>query len=258
MSRLAFNDARHQYRLDGEWCPGVTSITGRVGNPGPLMSWATKVAAGYALEHVSDLDFLDGEVWAGNVASAADRERDARAADGRALHAIAERMILGEPMPSVIADVPVSDDVAAMAGQLARFYDAWDVAPVLVESRCFHDGERYAGTLDLVADLHGTRWLLDYKTTGSGIWPKDALQVCAYSRATHYVDEYDEDQPLAAVGIERTGAVHVRPEGWELVPLRTDDGVWAAFLHAYAASDWDRLRRSWSVGNPVPVPERAE
>ena len=42
------------------------------------------------------------------------------------------------------------------------------------------------GTLDLVATVRGgRRLLLDWKTGETGIYPKDALQLATYRRATH-------------------------------------------------------------------------
>lgn len=256
MSRLVFYEKSHRYRLDGEWVPSVTGVTGKVGDKNGLMNKAVELAATYALNHVDDLKVIDRDVWLTAVMGAHRREWDRARDNGTMLHAIAETLVNGEPMPTAVDDKPVPDDVRRMAEQLARFYDAWSVEPVLIEALGYHEEHLYAGKLDLVADLAGTRWLLDYKTSASGIWPETALQVCAYAHMTHYVDG-EADRPMADVGIERCGAVAIRPDSWELIPLRTDDAMFGVFLHADAVAQWSRLRREASVGNPVPAPRVA-
>lgn len=257
MTRLQFNEARHTYRLDGHWVPGVTGITNRTGDKGGLIGAAVKLTAAYALNHVDDLQVIDREVWLTAVEGAYRRAWDQARDDGTMLHAIAETMIDGHPMPTVVGDREVPAHVRDMAGQLARFYDAWDVEPRVVEGRGFNEAEQYAGTFDLVGDLAGTRWLIDYKTSQGGVWPESAMQVCAYERMTHYVDN-GIDRDMSALGIERRGVLHIRPDHWELFPTRADDAMWQAFLHAAAAADFSRLHRRHSIGDPLPEPKVIE
>jgi hypothetical protein len=260
-SRLSFRaNPWHEYRLDGKRVPSVTGILGHVGKAAPLMGWAVKETAAYALTHAGDLAVLDDEVWLRDVKGAADRARDKAAADGTMLHTLAETLIDGHPMPEhVLTDgepVPVPGHVRDMATQLARFLDAWDVQPVLTEAMVFHDGYQYAGRIDLVADLaDGHRWLLDYKTSQSGIWPRDGLQLTAYERASHYVSEDDGDLAMAGLGIEQVGAVWVRPDAYELVPVRHDDAAWSYFLHAGAVADWSSQHRKHWISDPLTTPE---
>lgn len=255
-SRLVVTGGRfHRYTLDGQQVPSVTTITGKADKPA-LVGAAVRETAVWCATHNEELATLGRDVWT-TAAKAAyrqvwDRSRD----DGTAVHSIAERLIYGEPVSTVDPDTGevYSDDVVRMGEQAARFMDAWDVTAdtALVEAPVFNDEWFYAGRPDLCAVLRGgDRWLIDYKTGASGIWPDTALQVTAYARATH-VQIGDRD--LLMPPVNRCAALWVRPDTWELVPLKSDDAQWSAFLALLAYHPWTRLNRDDVVGAPLPVP----
>lgn len=254
MSRLVVGSGRfHTYSLDGERVPSVTGVIGKaLGKPG-LVKWSAREAALWAAAHVDELPILGPESWIREATTASDRTRDRAADDGKAVHLIAERLVFGEPVPDEGPDgLPFPDDVRRMGEQVARFQDTWEVSPILVECPVFHEGDRWAGTLDLVADLRdGSRWLLDYKTGSSGVWPETALQVAAYGNATHcQLGERD----LLMSPIDRYGALWVRPDGWQLVPLVADADTYGVFRHCLQVAAWAAQKRDDIVGAPLPVP----
>jgi hypothetical protein len=258
VSRLVGPSGRwHEYSLDGERVPSVTTIIGKAtGKPG-LLKWAAKEAALWAATHHGELTVMGEAAWIEQAAKASDATRDRSAAAGTAVHSIAERLVYGEPVDAVDPDTgePYSDDVIRMGRQVARFMDAWDVTPdtALVECAVFHEQLRYAGKFDLVAVLRGgERWLIDYKTGASGVWPETALQLTGYSHATHV---RIGDRDLLMPKIDRAAALAVRPDGWELRPVRIDDGMWQAFRHAIEMAKWAGLKRDETIGAALPVPE---
>ena len=89
----------------------------------------------------------------------------------------------------------------------------------------------YCGTADLVAEMRGIRWLLDIKTARSGIFPDNALQCCAYANAEIYLCAKGDEHPIADLGIQRVGGIHVRSDGWDLRPLESGPEVWNYFRH---------------------------
>lgn len=256
MTRLTYVERPwRRYTLDGAAVPSVTTITGAAVHKQGLVNAAAKETALWASLNTEALGtILDVDAWVREATGASRRAWDVKANDGKTLHTLAESMIYGDAMPSEVDGVPVPDHVRDMAGQLARFFDAWDATPVIHETMVFSDAYRYAGRLDLVADLGGTRWLLDYKTGESGIWPETSVQLAAYGFATHFVDDQNEDMPMEGLGIERAGAVWIRPDGWELVPVRYGPDVHRAFLHMGAVYDWTRLSRDLVVSAPLPKP----
>lgn len=258
MSRLVVTGGRfHRYSLDGQRVPTVTGITRKaVAKPG-LLPWAAKSAAQWSAAHVAELASLGEGLWIDRATKAADRIRDESANAGKQVHSIAQRLVYGEPVQTDDPDTgePYSDDVVRMGGQVAQFMDRWDVSAdtALVERPVFSEKHRYAGTFDLVATLRGGQcWMIDYKTGASGIYPENALQTVAYSHATHVVIGGDD---VEMPRIDRCAALWVRPDYWELVPLRSDDVVWSTFLSAMRVAEFMSLRVEDVVAAPLPVPE---
>lgn len=265
MSRLEFKENPwHEYRLDGRKIPSVTTIIrNATDKPGLVYASATETAIWASLNTGLLGAVLDEDAWIREATNAPRKVWDQARDDGTALHSLAESLVYGHAMPEEIGGAPVADNVRAMAEQLARFFDAFDVEPVTHETLCYSDRYRYGGRWDLLADFHGTRWLLDYKTgkprkdRGTlmpGVYPEVSIQLSAYGFATHYVDDQGEDQEIESLGIERAAVVWVRPDTWDLVPVRFDRQVHGVFLHMGAVSDWARQAYSQSVFAPIPRP----
>jgi hypothetical protein len=54
--------------------------------------------------------------------------------------------------------------------------------------------------------------------------------------------------------VQRAGCVWVRPDFYELRPVRTDDAMYAVFLAMLPVASWVSWKHEQSVGEPVPVP----
>jgi hypothetical protein len=252
-SRVGYQERYHRYSLDGEWVPSVTTVTSKALDKPGLAGAAAKETAAWAAIHVDELPQLGEEAWR-RQATGWYRAQWADSRDrGTLLHDLAEALVGGDPLPSEAADgTPYPDDVYASAQQLARFMDAWHVNPLAHEAIVWHETDRWAGRLDLIADLaDGNRWLLDYKTGASGIWPETSLQLAAYAHATHIVHK-GEDVPMPQV--DRAAAVWVRPDQWQLIPVAIGDAVYDVFRHAMPVAAWAKLDRDQSVGAPLPEP----
>jgi hypothetical protein len=253
-SRLVFSERAHTYSLDGQRVPSVSAIKGVLDKPG-LMRWAANATASWAAAHAAELAQMGDESWRANAARASDQVRDTAATAGKQVHAIAERLVWGEPVPPEDPDgVPWTDDVRRMGEHLARFMDAWQVTPRLAEAMVFNEDHRYAGTLDLHGVLgDGNRWLIDYKTGASGPWQEVALQLCGYKQATH-VSIGGRD--LVMPDVDRCGVLWVRPDGWELVPVEVTDDTWVVFRAClFIWQHWSKVKRDDVVGAPLPVPD---
>lgn len=257
MSRLVFSEGNHSYSLDAVRAFGVSAVVKRASRPDGLIRWSARSAAEYAAAHTEELAVMGEASWVAHVAKASDRLRDASMVAGKQVHSIAERLVFGEPVDTLDPDTgePYPDDVVRMGSQVAHFMDRWDVTPdtALVEQMVFHDEYRYAGRFDLCAVLRGgDRWLVDYKTGATGVWPETSMQLTAYSRATHVVVRGHD---MLLPPIQRCAALWVRPDGWELVPVKTDEDTFRAFLHAMEVHRWTNRRRDDLIGAPLPVPE---
>lgn len=244
----AFGRASHHYvDANGVKIPGVTSILSD-GFPKPaLVGWGIKSVAEYAIDHWDDLaeekpserlKVLKGSPYA---------DRDAAANRGTAVHALAEQLVHG-------AEVDVPDELAGHVESYVRFLNEWSPEPVLVERTVVNYTVGYAGTLDLAARFPcwpGETVLTDIKTSRSGIFGETGMQLAAYRYAEFYVADDGSEQPMPS--IDRVVAVHVRADGYDVIPVRADEYVFSRFRHVAVVARAAGEARSW-VGEALPTP----
>lgn len=209
--------------------PGVTTLLGDGIPKGGLTNWAAEQAAQYAIEHWDELTPLPLLKRAKEIQYAWQRERDAAAGRGTTIHKLAEQLHAGHK-------VEVPDGLEGHVEACVRFLDDYDVQSVLSETAVVNRTIGYAGTLDLVADIGGQRWILDWKT-GRNVYAEAALQLAAYAHAEHWLDGKVE-KPLADVGIERGGVVHLRADGFDVYPMNIGDRPFGLFRHAAYVGRW--------------------
>jgi hypothetical protein len=241
----------HSYIVDGQKLPGVTTIIDGTLPKKALIEWAGKTTANYAIDYWDELSQETPSKRLARLNGARFEEKDTAARRGTEVHTLGEQLVRGDRV-----DVP--DELAGHVESYLNFLDTWNPEPVQVEMVVANRTVGYCGTADLVADLAGTRWLLDLKTGRSGIFGETALQCAAYRRAEAYLGADGQEHPVAELGIQRVGAIHVRADGWDLRPLVDDDDVWACFRHlAWLYRQLERVdgMRDW-VG-PAITPMRA-
>lgn len=234
IKRRRYGRTGHGYQIDGEKVPGVTTIIGAT-VPKNLTDWAARSAADHAINYWDELAALLPSERHNRLHWAYRDDRDQAAKRGTEVHRLASGLAEGET-------VAVPDE---LAGHVEAYRDWLDTAaPVVVATELVvaSRAHRFCGQSDLVADLGDVltedqgvippgRWLIELKTTRSGVWPESALQATAYSRAEVYVhpDHPDDEQPMAALGIQHCGVVWIRSDTAELHPVDHSDAVWDYF-----------------------------
>lgn len=236
----------HSYYLDGQKLPGVTTILSDGLAKPALVNWAAKAVAGYAVDHWDELgeqavsarlEVLKGAHWA---------DRDAAAKRGTEVHALAERLANGE-------EVEVPDELAGHVDAYVKFLDEFDPQPVLSEFPVVHLEWKYAGTCDLIADFPGHgRLLCDIKTARSGVFPDNALQLSAYRWAQKYLGPDGELHDMPQV--DGCAVIHVRSDGYSLVPLETGPEVHRVFLYCQQLWRWANETSKIIVGEEIAPP----
>lgn len=242
----------------GARVPGVTTILGD-GIPKPaLINWAASATIDYAIDNWDNLSAKAPSVRSKELSGARYAVKDAAANRGTQVHNLAEKLVHGDR-------VAIPDGLDGHVQSYVRFLDEFDVRPVLVERTLYSATHGYCGTFDLIADLldpddpepnaelrQRVRWLLDIKTNRSGIFGETALQLAAYRYADVWIDEAnDTEEPLPDV--ERTGAIHVRADGYSLVPVEAGPVQFRQFLYAAQVAQFVNTSREL-VGDPVISP----
>lgn len=208
----------HSYICDGEPAPGVTSILGD-GIPKPaLINWASRVTAGYAVDHWDDLAGLPPSKRLKELEGARYATSGAAMARGTEVHELAHRLGAGH-------EVEVPEHLTGFVDSYLAFTADFGVDEILAERVVVKRTPwgPYMGMFDLAArltTLGDEVWLLDWKTNATGIFPETALQLAAYADADTYLDDEGIEQPMPHV--DRLGAVWLRADGYDLIPVVTE------------------------------------
>jgi hypothetical protein len=234
---------KHTYYFNGKgpW-PGVTTVTNILDKPA-LTNWAKEEVAKSAIAHAERL-VADRE--AGNTEAAiafllATRNEGTNSRErGTRIHHALEHILLRQPLAAEDRDMP------AIAGARA-WLNEHKVKPIEVEAYLINEKLGYGGTCDLIAEIDGEVWLLDWKTSKSVAWPSGAvydemrLQLAAYARAEFIARPGDpERHPLPA--ITRHGILHVTDGGTRLYAADVTPEDWTAFRACLWLYGWKKAK----------------
>ncbi|WP_250504879.1 PD-(D/E)XK nuclease family protein [Bowdeniella massiliensis] len=238
---LKFYEKSHRYKLDGQWVPGVTTIIGVLDKPA-IPKWAAKSVAEHVAANPDDIERLRQMGERAVIAALKEipwSQRDEAARRGTEVHDLAERYLQGEK-------IEVPEAIAGHVESCAQFIEDYNIQPVLVEAAVASREHQYAGKLDLIADHNrGPRAIFDWKTTKSGIYKETAFQTNAYAFAEFHGQNGDE-HPMSELGIEAAYGVWLRPDGYDVYPLKFGQDVFNEFtairrvydINKRANGDW--------------------
>jgi PD-(D/E)XK nuclease superfamily len=228
----------YYFNGNGPW-PGVTTITKVLDAPA-LTNWKMGEVARSAIELAERL-IEDREAGKTEAAVKYLTTLSTTAMDrGSRIHAAIEQVLLRQPV-----EVDPRDE-AAIAGArtwLNEQATQHGLRPIEVEAYLIHETLGYGGTLDLIAEIDGEVWLLDWKTGKSVAWPSGEvyedhrLQLAAYANAEFIARPGDpERHPLPEV--TRYGIVHVTDGGTRLYEASVTGADWIAFRACRYVYDW--------------------
>lgn len=222
----SFGRTTHWYvDANGLKVPGVTTLLGE-GLPKPaLVGWGIKSVAEYAVDHWDEVAAMAPSERLKVLKGSPYADRDAAANRGTAVHGLAEQLVQG-------VEVDVPDELAGHVESYVRFLDEWQVEPILVERTVVNYTIGYAGTLDLIGCLRardGRTVLADVKTNRGGVYGDTAFQLSAYRYAEFYVDDDGTEKPMPE--IDYCAVIHVRADGYDLVPVEAGPTQFTEFRH---------------------------
>jgi hypothetical protein len=225
-----------------------------------LTFWAGNITAETAMAHLPQLvaasrhpeQRAEMTTW---LKRAHVRKKDERGDVGTAVHKLVEAHVLGTPMPAELLTDP---NLTPFLDHFLEFVEEWQVTFEASEMVVGNEEEGYAGTLDyllrspLIAAALAAYFqtevppdvvlMGDTKTGGEldvkGVYPEASLQMAAYRKAKAAWLRDGSKVPMPATfwaGV----VLHLRPEGYRLIPVVADDAVFAAFLTVKANAEWN-------------------
>lgn len=233
--------------------PGVTSVVGMLPKEF-LKFWAAKVVAETAVENLGAVVTLAMKDPQGAIdyLKRAPQRNTGQAADvGSEVHDLVDRLAHGERIGRV------HPELKGYIDGYHEFRDAFDVEYLHIEETVWSDSHGYAGSFDAIARIKpagapDAEWevvVLDNKTTRSGVHAEVALQLSAYKNADYILQPDGRELPLPAV---TGGAVlHLRPDGWSLVPVAVTDDIFALFTSLIPVLQWERETSKTVLGVPL-------
>lgn len=234
----------HSYLdANGLKVPGVTTILKALPKDA-LINWAANATADAAINRWEELAALPPAARLDTLKKARYADRDAAANRGTEVHRLAEQLVHGTA-------VAYPDALAGHVSAYVQFLDEFEPQPVLVEGVVMSHAHGYAGTLDLIADIAGERWLLDIKTSRSGIFGETALQLAGYRYADTYVTESGTEVDM--IPVDRCGAIHVRADGYSLIPVEAEREQHRDLLYVQQVARWADTSRDL-IGDPIQPP----
>jgi len=195
--QITLPDSRF-YKRNGEYYPSITYVLNYYPKPDTFLNWLKQV--GYASDYI--------------VKKAAD--------DGTLVHNMIEDYLNGEEIKFLSDNGSPKYDVEIWK-MFLKFVEFWEEhKPTLLETEIhlFSDELKVAGTCDLVCEINGEKWIIDFKTSNSLHTTYD-FQIAAYSKC--YEECFGEK-------INRTGILwlksakrgpdkskkKIQGKGWEL------------------------------------------
>lgn len=250
----------------------VTTIIDKSSNKQGLINWAARTVAEYAVANIHRVRHMLEAVTvkkddATGIALVSDpaammgaidwlkgctyRNREYKANLGSTIHAHTEAYMKRQPFPEPPTDA--AGYITAFRQWLADWSPTFEMAEASVFSRTY----RYAGTLDAIVRIPKVgRCVIDYKSTGSGVYPEAALQLAAYRNAEFIGRPDGREEKMPA--IDATFVLWLKPDGYEFVPVDTTEPVFRSFRHAIEMFRWVEEIAQHVIGSPLdpPVEER--
>lgn len=179
------------------------------------------------------------ETWLKQNGTDADKLRDSAAERGTNVHKGIKLLIDGLTVYKA--------NYSAEEWKMLNRFVSWVLSldsfkPIESETSFIYDKEllKYAGTVDLIAEINGETWLIDFKT-GNGDYITYHFQVGAYAKALKKIDK---------VGILFLGMN--TQKGWKLTEVTDVEECFSQFASAYALWVYQNPADKWIIKDELP------
>lgn len=239
--------ADHRYSYEGVTYPGVTSILDVLDKSGPLMSWASRQTAEAAIRLHSDgslasmLNSVGDEGTIKALTARSTWQRDEAAQLGTDVHALADKVVRGDPTP------PMSEGIRTRVLAYADWWQHSGWTMRLSEAMIVNTEWSYGGTFDLLAtDPDGRTVLADIKTGGKvnrKAYESEVLQLAAYGAFTGTLVQATDGKVYPMPHVDRFVLLHLTLDGLRPIEVAIGARDMSAFCSCIDLHDWLRGRK---------------
>lgn len=187
------------------------------------------------------------EEWLKDVGHNADFIKEQAGYEGTQVHEAAEALLKGEEVEWMdnFGNAKYSFPVWKMILKFADFWKTYQPTLLLSERIVYSDKYKFAGTVDLVVELEGEKWLLDIKTS-KNLHKSHSLQLASYAKAL---------EEVSGIKVDRTGILWLKAHtkksskkegiiqgsGWQLKAIDDVEKNFKLFLYLYEFYKEDHL-----------------
>lgn len=167
------------------------------------------------------------------ISGAHKRTRDAAGEAGTEAHKLIEQYLLNKSEDGSWIVHSDNEIVMAVFENFLEFEKVCEPKWEASEMTVFNTTDKYAGTLDFIAQIPGIGpgLTMGDTKTGKGVYPEVALQLAAYRHA----DKIEFEHGLGSAPMIETNelavVLHLRPEKWELIPVDAGEQQYDLFRH---------------------------
>lgn len=179
------------------------------------------------------------ETWLKDVGHNADIIMRKAGEEGTQVHNAVEKLLLGEEINWMdnYGNATYSLLVWEMILKFVEFWQTVKPKLLFTEQLVFSDTYKYAGTLDLIVDIDGEKWLIDLKTSNN-LYKSYDLQVAAYAHAFTELtgEKIDKAGILWLKSLKRGESKKegtYQGKGWEIKPVEDIPKNLDLFLTVY-------------------------
>lgn len=195
-----FNEKNHAYTLDGKRLTGVTTIIGVLDKPA-LVSWSANMAVDYIKENSDTEKKGVDDFWTYSIKEekleearkAWARKRDSAGDIGTMCHHWIEEYSKSKINGTDYLPEYENENVRKMVDKFIIWSVENDVKFLLSEQKLFSEEHWFAGTVDLLIERDGKKYIADIKTA-KDIYYTNFIQMAGYHIA---LEELGKVQDLA-------------------------------------------------------------
>ena len=207
--RYEFNKDRHLHLLDGKLLTGCTTVLSILAKPA-LISWAAKMAVEYIRENIVKFDITDLsqlEQLLSEAKKAYAKKKETAGDYGTKVH---EKISLLISEAITLNKGFVKKDRKCKEKSIQNFID-WAIENKIkfleTEKNVYSEKLWTGGIIDMVAVIDNKTWLIDIKTSGSGIYPENFAQMAGYHLMLNEMGLYPEIAGYIVLNLKEIGEI---------------------------------------------------